>query len=495
MPTDIKMKDRIPRHTILLSGIILCALLAVFVAGCDDKTEEEPYLEVTLAGSANIPSHASEHELVITSNTDWRISAPAWCMFPSRIGKGSKTVVFTVARSKDPREADITVTAGELSETTVITQEGALPADAPEIEGRDESFPPGEPVLLSIGPVEDADYYRWYRNGEEVQSGEDRTYLAAEVGTYRFKVAGVNVLGEGRPSPEKTVTVTEPWPLPGDAPAIRGDGEGFELVELRIDEMPYTLFYRWYRDGIDIWESEEPVYTARRSGNYRVSAVNYTGEGKPSPEKHVSITSETYLEFGDIPASSVSASGVPSFFTSYPAPPRWTAKLTPLPAQQQYEIQYWQPPLQVQSNRIPVYLTWDDGNLYVDNETIVARDVQGIYDGYFEAYTYDGREVVAIDGYSPFYIRSVKTIDFTGKYNDLDVIVGVLAYPTNEKYAISSFTEGYAKCLLELTPAPETSPARAAPAFRPDAEPGLHTFPEGTVFRRERFDPAKFTRE
>lgn len=83
-------------------------------------------------------------------------------------------------------------------------------------------------VLLSVGEIFYAETYRWYRDGQEVQCTASREYLATVSGTY--KVAGVNSVGEGRPSPEVKVLVGDDMP-------------GFEL-RIHTDKLtPWSVLF------------------------------------------------------------------------------------------------------------------------------------------------------------------------------------------------------------------------------------------------------------
>lgn len=83
-------------------------------------------------------------------------------------------------------------------------EEKNLPADAPAIQGETEGV---GSVELSIAAIDLATSYKWYKDGAAVQESEALTYTATESGVY--KVAGVNKDGEGKASPDHTVTITE----------------------------------------------------------------------------------------------------------------------------------------------------------------------------------------------------------------------------------------------------------------------------------------------
>lgn len=83
------------------------------------------------------------------------------------------------------------------------TTETTVPADAGVISGT-EAPATGEKVLLSVDDIQGAKTYRWYKDGEKFQDTETNEVQVTESGIY--SVAGVNSVGEGKHSPDKTVT-------------------------------------------------------------------------------------------------------------------------------------------------------------------------------------------------------------------------------------------------------------------------------------------------
>lgn len=117
-------------------------------------------------------------------------------------------------------------------------------------------------VLLSVGEIFYAETYRWYCDGEPVQCTASREYLATVSGTY--KVAGVNSVGEGRPSPEVKVLVGDD--VPGFEIRVHSDKLTAWSVVFDIcpEDKKMTYYYdivskgRWetmdlkeYRQGIE----------------------------------------------------------------------------------------------------------------------------------------------------------------------------------------------------------------------------------------------------
>ncbi len=118
--------------------------------------------------------------------------------------------------------------------------EKVLPADAGAItltEQEDGS------VLLSVEPIEHAESYNWYKEGESVQHTASRTYLATESGMY--KVAGVNADGEGKASEEVKVTIQQPEPPQPEEPeaTIEATKLAFNDIQITADIQGVTSYY------------------------------------------------------------------------------------------------------------------------------------------------------------------------------------------------------------------------------------------------------------
>lgn len=163
-----------------------------------------------------------------------------------------------------------------------------LPADAGTIT---QTIQDNGYVLLSVDKIAGADTYNWYKDGENVQSTDSRTYLAIESGLY--KVAGVNANGEGKSSPECEVEISgSDLELPADAGEISQEEQEDGLVLLSVEEIERAETYRWYKDDVEVQNTEERTYLVRESGVYKVAGVNEVGEGKTS----LPVT----LEIGDV---------------------------------------------------------------------------------------------------------------------------------------------------------------------------------------------------
>lgn len=118
--------------------------------------------------------------------------------------------------------------------------EKVLPADAGAItltEQEDGS------VLLSVEPIEHAESYNWYKEGESVQHTASRTYLATESGMY--KVAGVNADGEGKSSAEVQVTIKQPEPPQPEEPeaTIEATKLAFNDIQITADIQGVAGYY------------------------------------------------------------------------------------------------------------------------------------------------------------------------------------------------------------------------------------------------------------
>lgn len=189
------------------------AILTFWTACSDDTTEEAPTLKVSLSDTEALPYQGGGNlRIAVETNTAWSASRPQeddWYTLTPTSGEGSAAIEVKVDANtaNDSRKSTVTISAGTLQELVVISQLGRSsepPAAAGTIEGKDEGAM-GETVVLTIAPIEGATSYTWYKDGNEVQTSEDRTLNVTETGTY--KVAGVNISGTGTFSPDKTVTI------------------------------------------------------------------------------------------------------------------------------------------------------------------------------------------------------------------------------------------------------------------------------------------------
>ncbi len=88
--------------------------------------------ELTVSETISFTAEGGTQNLEITTNTDWEITDyPSWCTITTLSGTGDASVEVTVAEntSESPQTGTITITAGELSETTDVDQAGATPVD------------------------------------------------------------------------------------------------------------------------------------------------------------------------------------------------------------------------------------------------------------------------------------------------------------------------------------------------------------------------------
>ena len=125
-------------------------MLAVAAAvACEDGTElETPELKVEET-SLEVPAVSGTATFTVTSNQDWEIACDAeWIasIEPSSGKASSEPVTVTVTASdntvSEPRSAELTVKAGELSEKVTVTQaagEVTPPADF-DIDGKQWTF-------------------------------------------------------------------------------------------------------------------------------------------------------------------------------------------------------------------------------------------------------------------------------------------------------------------------------------------------------------------
>lgn len=188
------------------------AILTLWTACSDDTTEETAALKVALSETQALPYRGGGLRIAVETNTAWSASRPQtddWYTLTPVSGSGNAEIEVKVDpnTAADPRKSTITISAGALQELVEISQLGRSsepPAAAGAIEGKDEGAM-GETVVLTIAPIEGATAYTWYKDGNEIQTSDERVLNVTESGVY--KVAGVNIAGTGAFSPDKKVTI------------------------------------------------------------------------------------------------------------------------------------------------------------------------------------------------------------------------------------------------------------------------------------------------
>jgi len=160
------------------------------------------------------------------------------------------------------------------------------------------------------------------------------------------------------------------------------------------------------------------------------------------------------MSFSDIVKSNYTAKGTPGFLAT-PGPATWTGQVTPSSGQDQfYDISGWG------GQSIDVYCDFKDGNIVLDNYTIVAVDNTSGYNGYFQAIALDTgamKYYILDNDYIVKYDKTNKVLDFSGTYNGLPVYVGVIAKSKTTGEIGGAFTELYANAKLTLTSTSKSS--------------------------------------
>jgi hypothetical protein len=158
------------------------------------------------------------------------------------------------------------------------------------IIGLDENECPEEVVYLTISMTADADAYQWYKDGVAIDGATASTYVVTESGTY--SVAGVNAAGTGTPSAGHVVTIVPCSGEKPETPTIQGATENVcpDVTVVLTAESEGATSYQWYKDAALIDDATAPTYEVTESGTYTVIGVNDDGEGEPSAEHVVTIT-------------------------------------------------------------------------------------------------------------------------------------------------------------------------------------------------------------
>ncbi len=154
------------------------------------------------------------------------------------------------------------------------------------------------------------------------------------------------------------------------------------------------------------------------------------------------------LAFEDIVKSTYTATGTPSFW-SEAGPKTWTGQVLPQTDEygQYYSITNWG------GVSGAVYCDFIDGKIFIDGTTKLAESSDKTVEGYFRAIVINetAKTWEAIENYEVKYDKTTKTLDFSGTYKDLPVLVGVIAKNKSTNALAGSYTDLYANAKLKLT--------------------------------------------
>ena len=115
------------KHTALQAAAVFAAGLLLF--SCD-KTQQATELSVN-EKAANFEASGGDKSITVTSNADWTVSCPAdWVTVSPKAGSGNGTIKITVPANEtfDVRSADITVAAGDKTQTIKVNQLSLAPS-------------------------------------------------------------------------------------------------------------------------------------------------------------------------------------------------------------------------------------------------------------------------------------------------------------------------------------------------------------------------------
>ena len=115
------------KHTALKAAAVFAAGLLLF--SCD-KTQQVTELSVN-EKAANFEAAGGDKSITVTSNADWTVSCPAdWVTVTPKAGSGNGSIKISVTANEafDVRSTDITVTAGDKTQTIKVSQLSLSPS-------------------------------------------------------------------------------------------------------------------------------------------------------------------------------------------------------------------------------------------------------------------------------------------------------------------------------------------------------------------------------
>ena len=116
--------------------------------------------------------------------------------------------------------------------------------------------------------------YQWYKDGTVIKGATSASYTATEVGKYTCRVTDYI----GFKATSKTVNIVSTLSftkLPEDVYIAEG-GSGEMSVEISGGLAPYI--YQWYKDGVELTESNSATYTVTSTGNYNCKVTDSLGQ-------------------------------------------------------------------------------------------------------------------------------------------------------------------------------------------------------------------------
>lgn len=159
--------------------------------------------------------------------------------------------------------------AGYSTSKNILVKEATIPEFVLDLDSTYTIPPTSDNIVLSVSAIAAPDpSYRWYKNNIIISSAKTHTITAYDIGNY-IAVA-YNKFGEVS-STEASILmvlpVAMPDPVSGAAPlAIEAKATG---------SLPIT--YKWFRNGVEIPDSNYDIYNAETPGNYFVEVSNKAG--------------------------------------------------------------------------------------------------------------------------------------------------------------------------------------------------------------------------
>jgi hypothetical protein len=246
--------------------------------------------------------------------------------------------------------------------------------------------------------------------------------------------------------------------------------------------------FAWYNGSEKINGATGATCAVSVTGTYYAAGVNDVGEGAKSEAKAVTISPcEGGIYYGDL-LGTYHAGGVPSWLIES-GPSSWASTVTMPEDESYYALSNFG------GYDIDVWIDYTNGGLIIDNYSEVAWTQEEDYVGYFFAAYTDGEYIYWLDRYEVSWNNSTRVLDFSGKYEGHDILVGVLAFEVATGEAGGVFTDLYTD--LKFTKTASGAPAFSGTKVKTTPIQGsrLRTLDNIKGAVKVRFDPAKFSRE
>ena len=434
--------------------VIAVVFFSVSSYCCGDCGNEPDTLEVDRIKLTFSADDNDEKSITVSSNTSWNFSrSESW--IEARLSDNKLYVkVENYTNTSSPRTGTITLTAGDALPKTITVEQAAKEINTLSVNPTSLEFSAYETVAKTVSVTTDS------KEGWNATTASSWITLSKKGNTLEVKV-GVNtsalervgnIIVTSGNAPEITITVKQaaeiiltvsPTSLSFN---YNNPADQYITVITNASDWSATTSVSWLT--LSKIGQTLRVKATTNSNTARSTTITITADnGKAT--KTVSVSQAASPIPGPVlPYTIYNASGIPKMLQT-PGPSTWSGIFSH-EGGQRYSITGWG------GMTITVYLNYDSSTkkFTIEYQTPVLTDSSNSQiKGYFVAFTVSDYKLTIIKDYSFSFDSSTRTIDFSGKYNGIDVLVGILAVTgtiDNINNIVGAFTECYANVKIVL---------------------------------------------